>query len=98
MGMNPNVSEVAVAGLPDEETGEVIKAWVVLKEEHRGKVTETELAAWAKENLTHYKVPRYVEIRDELPKTLVGKVLRRELQEADPIWKAAKSREASRGE
>jgi long-chain acyl-CoA synthetase len=98
MGMNPSISEVAVAGLPDEETGEVIKAWVVLKEEHRGKVTETELAAWAKENLTHYKVPRYVEIRDELPKTLVGKVLRRELQEADPIWKAAKSREASRGE
>lgn len=83
------VDEVAVAGLPDAETGEVIKAWIVVKASHKGKVTEAEVLAWAKENLTHYKVPRSVQFVDELPKSLIGKVLRRVLQEADPIWQAA---------
>ena len=55
-----------------------------------GKTTEAELLAWCKENMTHYKVPRLIEFRDDLPKTIVGKVLRRVLQEADPIWTAAK--------
>ncbi len=95
LGMNEHVSEVAVAGLPDEETGEIIKAWVVLKESSRGKVTEEELLAWAKENMTHYKVPRLIEIRDDLPKSLVGKVLRRVLQEADPIWQAAQAKKSA---
>ena len=90
VGGHDGVSEVAVAGLPDEETGEVIKAWVVRRPEARGQLTETRLMAWCKENLTHYKVPRHFEFRDELPRTLVGKVLRRELQESDPIWIAAK--------
>jgi long-chain acyl-CoA synthetase len=98
MAMNAHVAEVAVAGLPDAETGEIIKAWVVLKEGSEGKITASELEKWAKENLTHYKVPRHVEIRDELPKTLVGKVLRRELQEADPIWKAAQAQKAATDE
>ncbi len=89
VGAHEAVSEVAVAGLPDAETGEVIKAWVVLREDRVGKLSEAQLMAWCKENLTHYKVPRHIEFRDELPKTLVGKVLRRELQEADPIWVAA---------
>lgn len=80
------VNECAVAGIPDEQTGESIKAWVVLKPEFKGKVTNESLAAWAKENLTHYKVPRYVQIIEEIPKTPVGKVLRRELQEADPLF------------
>lgn len=93
VGMNEHVSEVAVAGLPDEETGEVIKAWVVLKEPSRSRITEQELLDWAKENLSHYKAPRLLEFREELPKSLVGKVLRRVLQEDDPIWKAAKARE-----
>lgn len=82
------VFESSVAGLPDPETGEAIKAWVVLKEEWKGQVTPEELRAWAKENMTHYKVPKYVEFIDTIPKTLVGKVLRRELKEADPIYKA----------
>ena len=89
VGGHEAVNEVAVAGLPDEETGEVIKAWVVLNPEFKGKISESELHAWCKENLTHYKVPRHIEFRDELPKSMVGKVLRRELQEADPIWKKA---------
>ena len=82
------VREVAVAGLPDKECGEKIKAWVVLKEEFKGKITEEQLLQWCKENLTHYKVPSYVQFIGELPKSLVGKVMRRELQEADPIYKA----------
>jgi long-chain acyl-CoA synthetase len=89
---HPDVSEAAVSGLPDAECGEVIKAWVVLRPEAVRRVTAEDLAAWAKDNLTHYKVPRHVELRDELPKSLVGKVLRRQLQEADPIWIAAKKK------
>jgi len=96
IGMNEHVSEVAVAGLPDKETGEIIKAWVVLKESSKGKITEEELLAWAKKSMTHYKVPRQIEFRDELPKSLVGKVLRRILQEDDPIWKTAQAEKASK--
>jgi len=88
VGRHEAVLEVAAAGLPDKETGEAIKVWVVLKEEWKGRLTEEALRQWCKENMTHYKVPRYVEFRDILPKTLVGKVMRRELMESDPIYKA----------
>jgi len=87
VGGHPSISEVAVHGLPDPEANEIIKAWVVLREEAKGKLTEQELLAWCKENMTHYKVPRFIEFREEIPKTPVGKVLRRELAEADPIYK-----------
>lgn len=87
VGGHPMVSEVAVHGLPDPETGESIKAWVVLQAESKGKLSEEELLAWCRANMTHYKVPKYVEFRDEIPKTAVGKVLRRELAEQDPIYK-----------
>lgn len=90
VGGHPAVSEVAAAGLPDQESGEIIKVWVVLKHDYQGKVSEEEILKWCKENMTHYKVPRLLEFRDELPKTLVGKVMRRELQEADPLWKGTK--------
>ena len=80
------ISEVAVAGLPDTEANEIIKAWVVLKPEFKHKTKPEEILAWAKENLTFYKVPTFVELIDDLPKTMVGKVLRRVLQEKDPIW------------
>jgi long-chain acyl-CoA synthetase len=88
MGAHEAISEVAVAGLPDRETGEAIKAWVVLKGEWKGKTTEEELKTWCRGQMTHYKVPKHLEFREEIPKTLVGKVMRRELQEADPIYKA----------
>ncbi len=81
------ISEAAVAGLPDPEAGEIVKAWVVLRDGFAGKVTPAQLIEWARENYTHYKVPRAVEFVPELPKTPVGKVLRRVLQEADPIYK-----------
>ena len=74
---HPSVLEVGVAGVPDRTKGEVAKAWVVLK---AGKTaTEDELRAYCRERLAPYKVPARVEFRSELPKTMVGKVLRRVL-------------------
>lgn len=87
VGRHEGVYECAVAGLPDPKTGEAVKAWVVLKDEWKGKLTEDELKDWCKENITYYKVPKYIEIIDGIPKTPVGKVLRRQLQEADPLYK-----------
>ncbi|MBW2083905.1 MAG: AMP-binding protein [Deltaproteobacteria bacterium] len=87
VGRHEAAVEVAASGLPDREKGEVIKVWVVLKDEWKGKITEEELRKWCQDNMTHYKVPAYVEFRDELPKTMVGKVMRRQLMEADPIYK-----------
>jgi long-chain acyl-CoA synthetase len=87
LGSHPDVMEVAVSGLPDVETGELVKAWVQLEDESVGKVTSEELIAWSKENITHYKCPKQIEIIDEIPKSMVGKVQRRVLQINDPIWK-----------
>lgn len=84
------INETAIAGLPDPDSGEIIKAWCVINEAFKNKITEQELMEWAKSNFTHYKVPRYIEFIDELPKTIVGKVMRRTLQEADPIYKKHK--------
>ena len=85
IGDHPEVVEVAVAGIPDPETGEIVKAWVQLKED--SKITDAELIAWCKENITHYKVPKQIEFIPEIPKSIIGKVQRRVLQEGDPIWK-----------
>src|SRR5450759_4756201 len=74
---NPKVLEVGVAGIPDSLRGEVVKAWVVVKPGET--LTEDEIKVWSKKSLAVYKVPRQVEFRTELPKTTVGKVLRREL-------------------
>lgn len=88
MGCHESVKEVAVAGLPDEDTGEAVKAWIVIHEDWQGHITEEEIKQWAKANITHYKVPKHVQFIDEIPKTIVGKVLRRKLQEADPLYQA----------
>ncbi|MEN9561791.1 MAG: hypothetical protein RIR73_35, partial [Chloroflexota bacterium] len=74
---NPKVLEVGVGGIPDPKSGETVKAWVVLKPGE--SMTEDELKEFCKERLAPYKVPRHVEFRNELPKTTVGKILRREL-------------------
>jgi len=75
LAAHPAVHEVGVAGVPDAVKGEVAKAWVVLKPDKA--VTEDELRAYCRERLAPYKVPARVEFRKELPKTMVGKVLRR---------------------
>jgi len=74
---HPAVQEAAVVGLPDEYRGETVKAFVVLKEGMTA--TEQEIVDFCSEHLAKYKVPRTVEFRTELPKSTVGKVLRREL-------------------
>ena len=61
--------------------GNFIKAYVVLESEARGKISEEEIMNFCRENLAHYKVPKIIEFRGELPKTDVGKVSRRELRE-----------------
>jgi long-chain acyl-CoA synthetase len=78
---HPKIQEVCVAGVPDPYRGETVKAFVVLRPGERA--TADEIRAFAKERLAAYKVPRSVEFRDELPKTLVGKVLRRALVEEE---------------
>ncbi len=78
---HPAVKEVVVAGVPDPYRGETVKAYIVLKE--GTTVTEDELNKFARKNLAAYKVPRKYEFRDELPKTTVGKILRRQLVEKE---------------
>jgi len=75
--MHPKVMEAAVAGVPDPKRGETVKAYVVLKPGQTATVEE--IRDFCKENLAPYKVPTLVEFRTELPKTQVGKVLRRQL-------------------
>jgi long-chain acyl-CoA synthetase len=77
LAANPKIMEVGVAGIPDPYRGETVKAWIVLKPGQT--VTDEELKAWCKERLAPYKVPTHYEFRSELPKTTVGKILRREL-------------------
>jgi long-chain acyl-CoA synthetase len=74
---NPKVLEAGVAGIPDAYRGETVKAWIVMKPGE--SMSEEEVKAWCKERLAAFKVPTHIEFRKELPKTTVGKILRREL-------------------
>jgi long-chain acyl-CoA synthetase len=74
---HPKVLEVGVAGIPDPYRGETVKAWIVLKPGETAGPDD--IKAWCKERLAAYKVPTHYEFRTELPKTTVGKILRREL-------------------
>lgn len=76
---HPGVLEVAAVGIPDERSGELVKIFVVRRD---ASLTEAAIIAHCRENLTAYKVPHRVEFRDELPKTNVGKILRRQLRES----------------
>ena len=76
---NPAVIASAVIGIPDKKVGERIKAFVVLKEDIKG-ITGYDLISWCRKRLASYKVPQYIEFRDMLPKSKVGKLLRREIR------------------
>jgi long-chain acyl-CoA synthetase len=77
LAMHPSVVEVSVAGVPHPKRGETVMAWVVKKP--GDAISEQELIDWSKTQLAKYKYPRIIEFREELPKTTVGKVLKREL-------------------
>lgn len=76
---HPAVIGACVVGVPDPDVGERIKAFVVLKEDIKG-ITGYDLLKWCRQKLASYKVPQYIEFRDMLPKSKVGKLLRRELR------------------
>jgi long-chain acyl-CoA synthetase len=76
---HPAVISACVVGVPDEKVGERIKAFAVLKDDVKG-VSAYDLLKWCRERLASYKVPQYIEFRDMLPKSKVGKLLRRELR------------------
>lgn len=76
---HPGILEAGVVGIPDEQSGEKVKAVVVKKDPN---LTEDDVIAFCREQMTAYKVPRQIEFRDELPKSVVGKILRRELRES----------------
>ncbi len=82
LAKNPKILEVACIGIPDEHSGEVVKVVIVKKDM---SLTEKEVIDFARQSLTSYKVPKHVEFRTELPKTNVGKILRRALR--DPVQK-----------
>ncbi|NTV37445.1 MAG: long-chain fatty acid--CoA ligase, partial [Anaerolineaceae bacterium] len=77
IAMHPSVAETAVAGVEAGEKGEAVKAWVVLRP--GSALSLEELQSWCRQYIARYKVPSLLEIRTELPKTMVGKLLRREL-------------------
>jgi len=77
---HPDILEAAAIGVPDAKSSEAVKVFVVSKNEN---LTAAEIKEFCRENLTAYKVPRYIEFRDELPKTNVGKILRRELRDQE---------------
>ncbi len=81
LSTHPAVAEACVAGIPDPKQVEAVKAWVILRPGQ--KVSAEELQSYCKDKLTAYKVPKFIEFRDALPKTLVGKILRRVLQDEE---------------
>jgi len=85
MGNHDMIDEVAVAGLPDESSGEAVKAWVVLKKGFKANkdIDSPQLKAWCVENMAKWKSPRHIEFVRKLPVSMTGKVQRRELQEKD---------------
>ena len=87
MYRHPAIHEACVIGARDTRRGETVKALVVLKDEHRGRVSEADIMAWSHEHMAAYKSPKIVEFVDALPKSGTGKILWRELQEKEMAQK-----------
>lgn len=83
---HPKIKEACAIGVPDSHSGERVKAFVVLKENQTA--TEVEIIDFCREHLTKYKVPKFVEFVDDLPKSAVGKILRKELRRMDQLKKS----------
>jgi len=81
LATHPAVLEAAVAGIPDAKRGETVKAWIVKQPDD--PTTTEEIIEWSQGHLAKYKYPRIIEFRDELPKSTVGKILKRELIKED---------------
>jgi long-chain acyl-CoA synthetase len=77
VNLHPGVLECAAIGVPDERSGEAVKLFVIRRDP---ALAEEDIAAYCRENFTAYKRPKAIEFRDELPKSNVGKILRRELR------------------
>ena len=80
---HPAVAEAGVIGKPDPVSGETVKALIVLRDPAQTSLTPADVIAWMREQVAAYKVPRRVEFVDSLPKSPVGKILWRELQDAE---------------
>lgn len=83
LARHPAVKEAGVIGVPDEYRGETVKAYVVLKDSYKGQTTPEEILEFGKNNMAAYKYPREVEFIDELPKSPIQKILRKELRKLD---------------
>lgn len=81
---HPAVAQVAVTGVPDPVRGESVKAFIVLRDNYKGKVSPEEIIQWSREHMAAYKYPRQVEFRESLPASGTGKILRRLLKEETP--------------
>jgi len=82
---HPAVKEVAVIGVNDAYRGETPKAFIILKPEYENKIKESDILEWCKDNMAAYKRPRFVEFRQELPKSAAGKLLRRILVDEENV-------------
>ncbi|MFP4573914.1 MAG: AMP-binding enzyme, partial [Desulfobacterales bacterium] len=88
---HPAISEVCVVGVPDPVRVENVKAFIVLKDDYKGKIDKKEIIDWAKQNMAAYRYPRLIEFVNSLPKSGTGKIQWRQLQEKEK--EAAKQKE-----
>ena len=80
---HPAVHEACIISVPDDKRGETVMALLVLKPEHKGKVSEQDIMDWSRQRMAVYKAPRIVRFMDALPKSGTGKIMWRELQEKE---------------